>query len=89
MGPNDGGKFVCAPERLKTPDCLVISIGSNNQYEFEEEVKLDDSSNAVDIIEILKWNNNCEIHIFDHTIEPISKLLYLLRYFFIYKEASF
>lgn len=56
MGPDDGGKFVCAPERLKTPDCLVISIGSNNQYEFEEE--------------ILKWNNNCEIHIFDHTIEP-------------------
>lgn len=58
MGPDDGGKFVCAPERLESPGCLVVSIGSNNQFEFEEEV--------------LKWNKNCEIHIFDHTIEPIN-----------------
>jgi hypothetical protein len=57
----DGGKWVCDPHRIaKKPNgdhCLVYSIGSNNDFSFEESVLRDIS-------------RDCEIHTFDHTIGP-------------------
>merc|ERR1719343_1299572 len=38
----EGGKWVCDPQRIKekaeTDGCLVYSIGSNGQFDFEESV---------------------------------------------------
>lgn len=53
----DGGKWVCDPHRIKRGkgSCLTYSIGSNNQFDFEE---------ALD-----KHLGGCEIHTFDPTIE--------------------
>ena len=51
----DGGKWVCNPQGLKTR-CNVISIGSDNDFSFEEALHA--------------LNPACEIHTFDHTIEP-------------------
>jgi len=56
LGKGDGGKIVCDPFTLKKPDCLVYSIGSNGDFEFESH--------------ILEWNKDCEIHTFDHTWTP-------------------
>ena len=54
-GMPDGGKWACDPIRLnKSPDCLVYSVGSNGQHEFEDG-----------IFEILGRNKHCEIHVFD------------------------
>jgi hypothetical protein len=38
IGPHgDGGKWICAPEKLRSsPTCLVYSVGSNNDFRFEE-----------------------------------------------------
>mmetsp|Transcript_6050 Transcript_6050/g.12253 ORF Transcript_6050/g.12253 Transcript_6050/m.12253 type:complete len:169 (+) Transcript_6050:638-1144(+) len=57
----DGGKWVCDPYKLAgSADCVVLSIGSNNQFDFEEA--------------ILAVNPRCEIHTFDHTIaNPSNK----------------
>jgi Methyltransferase domain len=50
----DGHKWVCDPHRLADKKgCLIYSIGSNGQFEFE-----------VDLQRLLP---NCEIHIFDPT----------------------
>ena len=49
----DGGKWVCNPQGLRTR-CNVISIGSNNDFSFEEA--------------LLALNPACNIHTFDHTI---------------------
>eukprot|EP01066_Platyproteum_vivax_P015853 Platyproteum_vivax@DN694_c0_g1_i1.p1 len=57
----DGGKFVCDPHRI-SKDCLVYSIGSNNDWSFEQSVR-----------KLMK----CEIHTFDHTITPINKPNYI------------
>lgn len=53
----DGGKWVCDPHRISHGDCLVYSIGSNNQYDFEDAIytKL-----------------GCEIHTFDPTVKHPS-----------------
>jgi len=51
----DGGKWVCDPHRLPD-DCLVLSVGSASEWSFEEG------------IHALK--PHCEIHTFDHTIQP-------------------
>lgn len=53
IGYHDGGKNICHPCRLREAkeNCLVYSVGSNGQWQFEESV--------------LKWNSNCEIHTFD------------------------
>jgi hypothetical protein len=51
----DGGKWVCNPQGLKTR-CNVISIGSDNDFSFEEALHA--------------LNPACNIHTFDHTIEP-------------------
>lgn len=54
----DGGKWVCDPHRIvvkQDKSCLVYSVGSNNDFTFEEAV--------------LKYiSMDCEIHIFDPTI---------------------
>ncbi len=50
----DGGKWLCLPRQLKAP-CLVISLGSNGQFDFEEAV-LDQFP--------------CEVHTFDCTSTP-------------------
>ena len=52
-----GGKWVCDVWRIRRqPRCLVYSIGSNNNFEFERGVHA-----------LLPA---CEIHTFDHTIGP-------------------
>ena len=39
LGAGDGGKWACIdPQLTKQQDCTVVSIGSNNQFEFEEAV---------------------------------------------------
>ena len=49
----DGGKWICDPHRISKQDsCLVYSIGSNNQYDFEESV-------------LKEIGSHCEIHTFD------------------------
>ena len=49
----DGGKWVCDPHRLsKSSRCLVYSVGSANDFTFEEAVKRD-------------IGKHCEIHTFD------------------------
>ena len=50
----DGGKWVCDPHRIHDSRCLVYSIGSNNQFDFEEG-----------IYERL----HCETHTFDPTVD--------------------
>lgn len=34
----DGGKFVCMDNYLQEEGCIVYSLGSNGQYDFEEAV---------------------------------------------------
>lgn len=56
--PGDGGKWVCDPQRFLTmPDCIVYSVGSNDEFSFEEEVH--------------NFNPSCQIHTFDS--EPLSE----------------
>ena len=51
---SDGHKWVCDPHRLEEKDdCLIFSVGSNAQFEFE--------------IDLQRHLPNCEIHIFDPT----------------------
>jgi len=49
----DGGKMICDPYRLQSPDCLVYSVGSNGDFSFEDAIRA--------------YNPKCEIHTFDHT----------------------
>jgi len=50
---HDGGKWICDPHRItKQKECLVYSIGSNNDFSFEEYVQTDIGA-------------HCEIHTFD------------------------
>lgn len=49
----DGGKWICDPNRIsQKKDCLVYSVGSNNDFSFEREVKR--------VI-----GDHCDIHTFD------------------------
>merc|ERR1712217_502232 len=55
--PGEGGKWICNPQKLRgqvtsREKCLVYSIGSHGQYDFETAVHTEVSS-------------NCEIHTFD------------------------
>ena len=54
-GMGDGPKWVCDPHRIDKNNCLVYSVGSSNQFQFEEHVYSEISE-------------NCEIHTFDPTI---------------------
>lgn len=55
----DGGKWVCDPHRITASTskrgCLVYSVGSSNNFDFEEAV-------------LREISPDCEIHTFDHTI---------------------
>jgi hypothetical protein len=54
----DGGKWVCDPHRIlrkPTKSCLVYSVGSNNEFSFEQSV-------------LKEISPDCEIHTFDPTI---------------------
>ena len=65
LGPaGDGGKWVCDPGSIG-PNCLVYSLGSNNDFRFE-----------IAVHELLP---QCEIHTFDHTIDsnPSNKPPYV------------
>lgn len=60
IGPvGEGGKWLCDPYRLKefasTSNCLIYSIGSNNQFGFEAAVH--------------EEFPDCEIHTFDHSVK--------------------
>eukprot|EP00588_Corethron_pennatum_P010073 CAMPEP_0194271106 /NCGR_PEP_ID=MMETSP0169-20130528/4976_1 /TAXON_ID=218684 /ORGANISM="Corethron pennatum, Strain L29A3" /LENGTH=332 /DNA_ID=CAMNT_0039013383 /DNA_START=153 /DNA_END=1148 /DNA_ORIENTATION=+ len=49
----DGGKYVCDPHRIKEKEtCLVYSVGSNDDFTFEEAVQKEIGA-------------HCEIHTFD------------------------
>ena len=49
----DGGKWICDPHRIaQQKDCLVYSVGSNNDFSFEEAV-------------LREIGPHCEIHTFD------------------------
>jgi hypothetical protein len=50
------GKWVCAAKRLlAAKDCLVYSVGSNDEWDFE--------------VGVLDINPDCEVHTFDPTVE--------------------
>jgi hypothetical protein len=52
----DGGKWVCNAYKIRAmTDCVVISIGSNDEWSFETAVH--------------DLNPSCEIFTFDHTLE--------------------
>lgn len=67
-GNDDGGKWTCDPHRLtkqatrrkqaggEPPHCLIYSIGSNGNYQFEDG-----------LYDHLGHNNMCEFHIFDYS----------------------
>lgn len=49
----DGGKWVCDPHRIsEQKDCLVYSVGSNNDFSFEKSI-------------LERIGHHCEIHTFD------------------------
>jgi FkbM family methyltransferase len=51
----DGGKWVCDPAcMLRRNNCLVLSFGSNNQFDFETAIV----------------TKGCVVHTFDHTVSP-------------------
>jgi hypothetical protein len=56
IGPEgEGGKWVCNPEKLRrSKECIVYSVGSNNDFRFEEAILKNISS-------------SCDVHVFDHT----------------------
>jgi len=57
LGPiGDGGKWICDPHRIAKKNCLVYSIGSNNDWSFEEGIYKE---------------LECEIHTFDHTVAQV------------------
>ena len=56
----DGGKWVCDAFKIEEAlDCNVLSIGSNNDWSFEEA--------------IFQLNPLCKIYTIDHTIVPKNK----------------
>lgn len=55
----EGGKWMCNIDALRDKkDCLIYSIGSNNDFSWEEGVKA--------------RAPNCVIHVFDHTVANAS-----------------
>jgi hypothetical protein len=66
LGPSgEGGKWMCNPQQFRdssrTAPCLIYSVGSNNDFQFEQAILKDVSS-------------RCEIHVFDHTVQtPTNK----------------
>lgn len=55
-GTDDGGKFLCAVEKLEdSDDCVVFSLGSAGKYEFEQG--------------IFETTKSCITHTFDCTVD--------------------
>ena len=59
----DGGKWLCDPHRIKQlhanrsqSACVIMSIGSNNDFSFEESMHA-------------TFDSLCTIHTFDHTVK--------------------
>jgi hypothetical protein len=52
-GKRDGVKYICGPHSLFQPGCLVYSIGSNNNFDFETSVL---------------EKTPCAVHVFDCTV---------------------
>ena len=71
IGRVDGGKVVCDHLALKQDDCLVYSIGSRGDYNFE--VICFHKNNFLVKNEVLTINRQCEVH----TIEFGTDLTYL------------
>lgn len=74
MGTGDGEKHICMgvfpPTSAPSDSCSIISIGSNNEWEYED-----------DIFDHMP----CEIHVFDCTVQnptPPEKLAKSPRFFF-------
>jgi hypothetical protein len=60
----DGGKWICDAYRLAAAEeCNVVSIGSNNDWSFEQA--------------IFRLNPHCKIFTFDHTIVPVNVPAYV------------
>lgn len=58
LGPEgEGGKFLCMTDELRAPGCVIYSLGSRQEYDFEESV-LEETP--------------CEVHTFDCTVEGKS-----------------
>lgn len=53
--PGEGGKWICDPHVLLKEHCVVYSVGSNNDFSFEESIH--------------SFNPACEIHTFDPTVK--------------------
>lgn len=53
----DGGKWVCA-DMIKKNDCVVFSLGSNGQYDFERD---------------LLGSTECHVYTFDCTYDGVSQ----------------
>ena len=62
----DGGKLVCDAQAIVRAGrrCLVVSIGSNGEASFERDVH--------------RLNPDCEIHTYDHTLNPSKRSALLL-----------
>ena len=54
-GLSDGAKWVCDPHRISRKSCLVYSIGSWNNFDFEKAV-------------LRTISKSCEIHTFDPSV---------------------
>ena len=55
VGPKgDGGKWVCNPDDLLRTPCAVLSVGSNNDFRFEQAMTA----------------YGCDVHVYDHTSNP-------------------
>ena len=48
----DGGKWLCDPDCMLREGCVVVSIGSNNEFSFE----------------LAMLERGCSVHTFDHTV---------------------
>jgi hypothetical protein len=58
--PGDTAKILCAPDvQFDTPDCVIYSLGSNNLFDFEED--------------IAQKFSQCKIYTFDCTSNPPLK----------------
>lgn len=57
VGPRgDGGKWLCDPDvLLEKPSCRVLSVGSNNDFSYEEAIVRD---------------FGCLVHVYDYTSDP-------------------
>jgi hypothetical protein len=79
LGQGDEEKRVCWTPEFEQDDCVVFSLGSNNQWTFEENVVKE---------------TKCKIHTFDCTVfdprPPAAgeKIDFFFIFFFIFLKSS-